>query len=59
MESAKIPKFKQFELSDLNSAHTPNEWRDAKKKIKLVSYAVSWDDQVLFSIIFFSVIELI
>lgn len=46
METAKLPKFKWSELSELNSGHTENEW-GVKKKITIprtfVSYTVSWD----------------
>ena len=47
MDTAKLPKFKWGELSELNSGHTENEWGLQKKKSTLVtilSYTVSWDD---------------
>jgi len=43
METAKIPKFKWSELSDLNSGHTPNEWGMKKRKsnqFKCVIYCI-------------------
>jgi len=46
MDTAKLPKFKWNELSELNSGHTENEWGAQKKKsnpITFVSYTVSWD----------------
>ena len=47
METAKLPKFKWDELSELNSGHTENEWGLQKKKSAprtFVFYTVSWDD---------------
>jgi len=47
METAKLPKFKWDELSELNSGHTENEWGLQKKKSTprtFVSYTVSWND---------------
>jgi hypothetical protein len=47
MDTAKLPKFKWGELSELNSSHTENEWGLQKKKsapVTFVSYTVSWDD---------------
>jgi hypothetical protein len=32
MDTAKLPKFKWGELSELNSGHTENEWGLQKKK---------------------------
>ena len=61
METAKLPKFKWDELSELNSGHTENEWGLKKKKSAPKTfefYTVSWDDQVLCSIILFSGTEL-
>lgn len=46
MKTAKLPKFKWNELSELNSGHTQNEWGIQKKKstsMTFVSYTVSWD----------------
>ena len=47
METAKLPKFKWDELSELNSGHTENEWGLQKKKSAprtFVFYTVYWDD---------------
>ena len=47
METAKLPKFKWGEISNLNSGHTQNEWGLEKKKSgpkTFVTYTVSWDD---------------
>ncbi len=32
METAKIPKFKWGEISELNSGHTPDEWGRPKNQ---------------------------
>jgi hypothetical protein len=47
METAKVPKFKWGEISELNSGHTSNEWGMAQKakpqqKI-IIAYDVSWN----------------
>ncbi|MFQ5781553.1 MAG: hypothetical protein ACE5GR_00690 [Nitrosopumilus sp.] len=47
MESAKLPKFKWNEISELNSGHTPDEWGIQMKKTSLrtfVAYTISWGD---------------
>lgn len=48
METAKIPKFKWSEISELNSGHTPDEWGMAQKPkskhTSIVVYDVSWND---------------
>jgi len=46
MDTAKLPKFRWEEISELNSGHTPEEWGMRKKEsvpITFVSYTVSWD----------------
>lgn len=47
METAKIPKFKWGEISELNSGHTPNEWgmqqSENRKQKKYVVYDVAWN----------------
>ena len=45
METARLPKFRWGEISDLNSGHTPNEWgsKPQKKEAKFsVAYDVAW-----------------
>ncbi len=48
METAKIPKFKWGEISELNSGHTPSEWgmvQEAKpKQNRIIAYDVSWNN---------------
>jgi len=45
MESAKLPKFKWDEVSELNSGHTSDEWGVRKLNLpkSIVAYTVSWD----------------
>ncbi|MBS3922149.1 MAG: hypothetical protein KGZ37_03245 [Nitrosarchaeum sp.] len=47
METAKVPKFKWGEISELNSGHTPNEWGMAQKpkpkQTLIVAYDISWN----------------
>ena len=47
METAKTPKFKWGEISELNLGHTPNEWgmvQNAKpKQPRIIAYDVSWN----------------
>lgn len=48
METAKVPKFKWSEISELNSGHTSNEWGMAKAKPKqniIIAYDISWNRQ--------------
>lgn len=46
METAKVPKFKWGEISELNSGHTPNEWgmeQKAKpKQNRIIAYGILW-----------------
>ena len=45
MGTAKLPKFKWGELSELNSGHTENEWELQKKKpAPVMPYSISWAD---------------
>ena len=44
MDTAKLPKFKWGELSELNSGHTENEWVLQKKKstsVSVIRYTIS------------------
>jgi hypothetical protein len=45
METAKTPKFKWGEISDLNSGHTPNEWgmTQKAKQNRIIAYDVLWN----------------
>ena len=47
METAKLPKFRWGELSEMNSGHTANEWGMHSKKNTtpktFVAYTLSWD----------------
>jgi hypothetical protein len=47
METAKVPKFKWGEISELNSGHTPNEWGMTKKakpkQNTVIAYDISWN----------------
>jgi hypothetical protein len=47
METAKVPKFKWGEISDLNLGHTANEWgiiQKAKPRLNMViAYDISWN----------------
>jgi len=47
METAKVPKFKWGEISDLNSGHTSNEWGMAQKakpkQNTIIAYDISWN----------------
>jgi hypothetical protein len=47
METAKVPKFRWGEVSDLNSGHTANEWGMAQKakpkKTTIIAYDISWN----------------
>ena len=45
METAKTPKFKWGEISDLNSGHTPNEWGMVQKpkQTRIIAYDVLWN----------------
>lgn len=47
METAKVPKFRWGEISELNSGHTPNEWgtlQKAKpKQNTIIAYDVLWN----------------
>lgn len=49
METAKVPKFKWGEISDLNSGHTSNEWGMAQKakpkQNTIIAYDISWNTQ--------------
>ena len=49
METAKIPKFKWGEISELNSGHTPDEWGMTQKakprQIVIIVYDISWNSQ--------------
>ncbi len=49
METAKVPKFKWGEISELNSGHTPNEWGMAQKakpkQNRIIAYDISWNRQ--------------
>jgi hypothetical protein len=47
METAKVPKFKWGEISDLNLGHTPNEWgmvqKTKPKQTTIIAYDISWN----------------
>ncbi len=49
METAKVPKFKWGEISDLNSGHTSNEWGMAQKvkpkQNRIIAYDIVWNRQ--------------
>lgn len=47
VETAKVPKFRWGEISELNSGHTPNEWGMAQKPKQkhtlIIAYDILWD----------------
>ena len=48
MKTAKIPKFRWGEISELNSGHTQNEWGMEEKESvprTIVAYTVAWENQ--------------
>ncbi len=49
METAKVPKFKWGEISDLNSGQTSNEWGMAQKvkpkQNRIIAYDIVWNRQ--------------
>jgi len=47
MKTAKVPKFKGGEVSELNAGHTTNEWGTEKKEKSeqkvIVAYDIVWN----------------
>ena len=47
MQTAKVPKFKWGEISELNAGHTTNEWgmerKEKPKQNVIVAYDIVWN----------------